>query len=547
MKINPIYNSPKDITIESYLNKCGIQDISEFVLPKGKYIESWLQNDRVINAELLIEAIDSEDTCFIIQDSDVDGICSATIAYQFLRHINVPKKNIYVLFHKGKQHGFKDIYKEVIGCAKNLKKPYFVWCPDAGSNDINECKEIQNCGGNILITDHHDSSYDGSIQMHHAIVINNQIDNDIKNKALCGTGVTYKVVEQYCKKHSDQWYKNLLDLVALANIADVMDMNNYENRTFNYYGLRRIKNPFLKFLCETYIKDEITPKNLSFNVIPKLNAVCRSDNQELKTDVFKAFVGIKNNYKEIIKSMNSCYNQQRKYVSEKFEEYKNEINKFYDVYDYGDVILFHNAEASNYTGLIATKLSEYYAKPVIVVYIDESTRVWRGSCRSPIDFRTILSHSNVMNVCTGHEKAFGVEWNHAACQPLTSYLKKLSLDIEPNISVLCSCTVPELSEDLFIMRHKYRELWGHGIEEPKYHLKEIVINGTDIREVGTNGIRFNYGLISFVKFGLSKTAKAELNVGRDIKMRLEVVGSLGLNEWNGRVDKQVVMERIIRV
>lgn len=547
MKISPIYNSPKDITIESYLNKCGIQDISEFVLPKGKYIELWLQNSSVINAELLIDTINENTYCFIIQDSDVDGICSATIAYQFLRHINVPKKNIYVLFHKGKQHGFKDIYKKVIGYGKNLKKPYFVWCPDAGSNDINECKEIQNCGGNILITDHHDSSYDGSIKMHHAIVINNQIDNDIKNKALCGTGVTYKVVEQYCKKHSDQWYKNLLDLVALANIADVMDMNNYENRTFNYYGLRRIRNPFLKFLCETYIKDEITPKNLAFNVIPKLNAVCRSNNQELKVDVFKAFVGIKNNYKEIIKSVNSCYNQQRKYVSEKFEEYKNKIDKFYDVYDHGDVILFHNAEASNYTGLIATKLSEYYAKPVIVVYIDEFTRVWRGSCRSPIDFRTILSHSDVMNVCTGHEKAFGVEWNHAACQPLTSYLKKLSLDIEPNISVLCSSTVLELSEDLFIMGYKYRELWGHGIEEPKYHLKEIVINGTDIREIGTNGIRFNYGLISFVKFGLNKTAKAELNVGRDIKMRLEVIGSLGLNEWNGRVNKQVVMERIIRV
>lgn len=547
MKINPIYNSPKDITIESYLNHCGIQDMTEFVLPKGKYIESWLQNQSVINAELLIDTINENTYCFIIQDSDVDGICSAVIAYQFLRHINVKKKNIRVLFHSGKQHGFKDMYKEIMRHAENLSQPYFVWCPDAGSNDICECEAIQDYGGNILITDHHETGFDGSIKIHHAIVVNNQIENTINNKALCGTGVTYKVIERYCKKEHDSWYKGLLDMVALANIADVMDMNNYENRTFNYYGLRRIRNPFLKFLCETYIKDEITPKNLAFNVIPKLNAVCRSNNQELKVDVFKAFVGIKNNYKEIIKSVNSCYSQQRKYVSEKFEEYKNEIDKFYDVYDHGDVILFHNAEASNYTGLIATKLSEYYAKPVLVVYIDESTRVWRGSCRSPIDFRTILSHSDVMNVCTGHEKAFGVEWNHAACQPLTSYLKKLSLDIEPSISVLCSCTVPELSEDLFIMGYKYRELWGHGIEEPKYHLKEIVINGTDIREVGTNGIRFNYGFVSFVKFGLSKTAKAELNVGRDIKMRLEVVGSLGLNEWNGRVDKQVVMERIIRV
>lgn len=545
MKINSIYNSPKDITIESYLNQCGIQDISEFVSPKGKYIESWLQNDRVINAELLIEAINSKTLCFIIQDSDVDGICSATIAYRFLRHINIPKKNIYVLFHSGKQHGFKDMYKEIMQYAKNLSQPYFVWCPDAGTNDIRECEAIQDHGGNILITDHHETDFDGSIKIHHAIVVNNQIENTINNKALCGTGVTYKVIERYCKKEHDSWYKGLLDMVTLANIADVMHMNNYENRTFNYYGLRRIKNPFLKFLCETYIKDEITPKNLAFNVIPKLNAVCRSDNQELKTDVFKAFVGIKNNYKEIIKSMNSCYNQQRKYVSEKFEEYRNKIDKSNGRYIYGDVVLFFDAEKSNYTGLIATKLSDYYSRPVMVAYCDINTNSWKGSCRSPVDFRTILNHSNAMNVCIGHEKAFGVEWNTSSYFILIEYLKKLSLDIEPSISVLCSCTVPELSEDLFIMGHRYRELWGHGIEEPKYHLKEIVINGTNIREVGTNGIRFNYGFVSFVKFGLSKTAKAELNVGRDIKMKLEVVGSLGLNEWNGRVDKQVVMERIV--
>ena len=545
MKIKPIYISPKDITIESYLNQCGIQDIPEFIFPKGKYIESWLQNDRVINAELLIKAINSETPCFIIQDSDVDGICSATIAYQLLRHINIPKKNIYVLFHSGKQHGFKDMYKEIMQYAENLSQPYFVWCPDAGTNDICECEAIQNNGGNILITDHHESVFNGCIRTHHAIVVNNQIENTINNKALCGTGVTYKVIERYCKKKHDSWHKGLLDMVALANIADVMDMNNYENRTFNYYGLRRIKNPFLKFLCETYIKDEITPKNLAFNVIPKLNAVCRSDNQKLKADVFKAFTGIKNNYKEIIKSMNRCYNQQRKYVSEKFEEYRNKIDKSNGRYIYSDVVLFFDAEKSNYTGLIATKLSDYYSRPVMVVYCDTNTNSWKGSCRSPVDFRTILSHSNAMNVCTGHEKAFGVEWNTSSYSVLIEYLHNLSLDIEPSISVLCSCTVPELNENLFTMGHTYRKLWGHGIEEPKYHLKEIVINGTDIREVGTNGIRFNYGFVSFVKFGLSKTVKAELNVGRDVNMRLEVIGTLGLNEWNGNVEKQVAMERIV--
>ena len=58
----------------------------------------------------------------------------------------------------------------------------------------------------------------------------------------------------------------------------ILTLNNNkwdsENRTFNYYGLRRIRNPFLKFLCETYIKDEITPKNLAnIDIISAKNEV----------------------------------------------------------------------------------------------------------------------------------------------------------------------------------------------------------------------------------------------------------------------------------
>ena len=542
MKINSIYNSPDDITLESYLKKCGVTDVSEYVIPQGKYIEQW-DTKSITDAEKVLKAID-DNYCFVVQDSDVDGICSAVIAYQFLKHIGKKTKDICVLFHTSKQHGLKDMYKTIIEKSDNLKKPYFIWCPDASTNDVNECEILHNRGARILVTDHHGASVNGCIKGCRAVVVNNQLEKAVKNKNLCGTGVTYKVIEKYCKTDRDTWYKNLLDMVALANIADVMDMNNYENRTFNYYGLRRIKNSFLKFLCEVYIKDDITPKSLAFNIIPKLNAVCRSHNQILKANIFKAFVGIKNDYKNLVRDINSCYNQQRRYVSDKFEEYKKTID---NECCNNDVIVFYGAEKSSYTGLIATKLSDYYAKPVIIVYFDSNTKTWRGSCRSPVDFRDILDKSGVMLVCIGHKKAFGVEWKDDVTAELISYIQNLSLDIHPYVDVLCSCTVPELSDNLFSMGYDYRELWGHGIEEPKYHLKEIVINGTDIKEIGTNGIKFDYGFTSFIKFGLSKDTKDKLYVGKDINIKLEVIGYLSLNEWNGNIKKQVVMERIVVV
>ena len=140
----------------------------------------------------------------------------------------------------------------------------------------------------MLITDHHEKDRENP----YCIIINNQCCPKVDNKVLSGTGVTFKYIQFCCSLIKDDWYKTLLDMVAIANIGDVMAMNNYENRTFNYYGFRHIVNPFLKYMINEFIGDDITPQKIAINICPKLNAVCRSNNQELKVDLFKAFVGI---------------------------------------------------------------------------------------------------------------------------------------------------------------------------------------------------------------------------------------------------------------
>ena len=40
MQINELYGN-EPITIESYLEKCGVEDTKEYLNPTGKYIDEW--------------------------------------------------------------------------------------------------------------------------------------------------------------------------------------------------------------------------------------------------------------------------------------------------------------------------------------------------------------------------------------------------------------------------------------------------------------------------------------------------------------------------
>ena len=84
MQVNELYGN-EPITIESYLEKCGVEDTKEYLNPTGKYIDEWWKYLDIPYACQEIEYWSKlESTVFIIQDGDVDGICSTVILYQYL-------------------------------------------------------------------------------------------------------------------------------------------------------------------------------------------------------------------------------------------------------------------------------------------------------------------------------------------------------------------------------------------------------------------------------------------------------------------------------
>ena len=84
----------------------------------------------------------------IVIDSDLDGACSAAIAYMLC--IENGLEDIRIYSHAGKEHGLSDLASQIA-----MDKLDLLIVPDAGSNDIYQCEELMCMGIDIIVLDHH--------------------------------------------------------------------------------------------------------------------------------------------------------------------------------------------------------------------------------------------------------------------------------------------------------------------------------------------------------------------------------------------------------
>ena len=495
MRVKPIFKQNESPTIEEYLRRCGVDDPKGYI--NANWVESYKEYRQIQSGVIhLQEAIESNKKIVLICDSDCDGYCATTIAYQFLVNHGVSTHDIIILFHEGKQHGLS---KDILAQLNEVVVEHDVsllWIPDAGTNDVDACNYYAECYGiGILITDHHEFSRRDNDNV---TIINNQaVNQNVTNRNLCGAGVTHKVISAYCEQHNSKFHQSVIDLVALATIGDVMDMRNLENRTIVKWGLKHINNPFLRVMCKEFISDlETTPTTLAWNVIPKINAVCRSDDDDLKTELFDALA--MDYYSDtLIDNIRKCHAKQREETDKLYQD----ILKSEPLSD-EDVKIFL-APNTPYTGLIASKLSEHFNCPCMVVH--ENPKSYIGSLRSPCDMRTKLSESGLLFMCAGHEQACGVGWGKWNTNKLSTYCRQLDLTPEPK-QVMYSVDNIFIDPNVFDIGALGADLWGTGIPEPLIHVRNITINGQDIKEIGSNKttVKFLYGDIEFIGFFMSK-------------------------------------------
>lgn len=476
--------------------------------------------------------------------SDVDGICSATLTYNMLRWYGVKHHNIITFFHSDKTHGLTDEIVEQIVTQNDIS---MVIVPDAGSNDVKQIQKLISENIMVVVLDHHEvdksnlGKLDSLQRQPNFIILNNQLENRT-NKDLCGTGVVFKFWQALCMDFNDIEYSYYLDLVALANIADVMDMRNLENIVFNKWGLwKGVTNPFLRALCEKYCKktNGVTPEDIAWNIAPKLNAVCRSSEQETKAMVFEAFCEMREDYEEVIKTIERCYRYQRETCKKMYEKL---ISEQHPQDNYGKVVIKF-CDNTPYTGLVANKLMEYYNKPVLLVHEDEGRCT--GSCRSPIPIREQVAAFPDIVFAQGHEHAFGVCWEKRDTKVLVDYLESLELDYDQEQVVTSILDPYHIPTWLFYITEQYARCWGTGVKAPQFYIPRIRITGADIREIGASGttIKFKYKDVEYVKFFATSKDKETLSTGSKKPLIIDLIGTLGVNRYNGREYLQVKIDK----
>ena len=539
IKIHPILDSLNEATfLREYLAACGISDVDAYLNPDSIEYQS---PDMYKNMDVAVDMFKYANNNIqigIVVDSDGDGNLSAAIAYLLCKEFG--KKEPVVLFHSGKQHGIQDLMQDIIDAHID-----FLILPDSSSNENDACLELEQHKCTCLVLDHHIIEQENK----HAVLINpynsviippmpddqlelvERIYNGVKVTYTCNTDISGTgVVEKFaCALGSNQSFK---DLVAISLISDICSLRSPENRKYVYDGLTNPTNPFIKYCLEHCCNRGVNPEGVAFGIAPLANALARSDDQSTKRLFFDALIG-KIEPEAAVKAMKAVKSKQDYQVKKVVDKLSDGLDTSHKV-----IIGFGEPENKSYLGLVANKFCGKYNKPTFLLRELNST-TWSGSMRSPIDLLEIINKSGLAK-CQGHDAAAGITVKKSNLKRFARFLDGLDLDVEPDIEVAAQIKPNNITYNLANACVENNILWGKDVNKPLFHCTLTTPQIYVYRNRSTT-VKLVQDGIEFIKFFVSNEEASQFESAQG--KSIEVVVSLGLNEYNGQIKPQAIIER----
>ena len=526
----------------------------------------------------------------IIVDSDLDGICSAAIFKKFADEFWDDIETIYSI-HTGKQHGLsKDI--------KIDKDTTLVILPDAGVNDVEQCKALRERGVNVICLDHHIIEQDNP----YASIVS-CMDGVYPNQNLCGTAVTWLFLSCLCtKERMDYMVDNERDLVAIATISDIMPVTNEDNMYFIQNGLSNIHSEALKaFLNSQEIPlNDVTIEHIKYKVAPLISAMIRMGSMEEKTLLFRAFIddyeefdyekrgslGVETEdiYDRVVRLCKNAKSRQ--------DRAKQKLLDSCQVHEYEHIILveYPDEKASTLTGLVANELANQYCKPCIVYHQSDSYisqdggwLEYSGSIRnydgSPIVSLKSIIEAALNDKCTisGHNNAAGIIFRDttpdyfAECFSSAYNITKGLVDFFTDNGYKPDVEIPDIAigekiydvdfevdaDDVdagFVSRMTFFDHYsGYGFAPVTVLIRNIPVDAENFKTMGKNSLSWKVSGdgVEYVKFKIPEDdvllrAMDDLDLGcttypEDGKL-IDAICTFGINIYKGVAYPQAIVK-----
>jgi len=575
------YDKMPDDILTPILKARGVTDVKKLM---SVSIEDVLNPFTMYNMEnavkLLQKHIENKSSVNILIDEDVDGFTSASTMYLYLQKA-FPELVLNFTTNENKQHGivmkrFKDFDFDLL------------IVPDAGSSDYKQHKELKEKGIDILVLDHHPVNSESE----DALIVNpNMIKCEYENKHLSGVGVVYKFCQALDETFGFNYANDFLDLVALGMIGDSMDLRSYETRYLCLEGIKMMQEMRERIINEespignSFINAIINKKKdrdlehinfyaLDWKVIPMINGCIRSGTDEEKINMFRAFIGEKedveyqprrknkNDPKPEVQLVSLQDDMVRQITNIKARQDK-ESKKAMEVLEeriieknlLDNKILFVDGtgliENKSLSGLIAQKIASKYQKPCVILKKKDGI-TYGGSARNYSsmsvidDLKQLLLDTQCFNnemEEMGHPNAFGISINPEklveARDVLNDKLKHTEFELVYNVDFI----IPfgRLKKEDVIKVGKLKSVWGNTIPCPRFAITNVKVPVSDVQLMGEkeNVLKIKKGDFSFIQlFSNSDTRDRMIlrnkeGFGKSPKeVVLDLICEFEINNWN---------------
>lgn len=576
MQYKLIGTNDTDNIIETVLHNRGIEDPNAYLHLTNSVVQDYNKLSNIQEAiQCFTKHYEAHNKIVIMPDEDCDGYTSSAMLYLYIKALDPNYPVEYVMHSRPKMHGLGS--KEYTKIPDGTK---LLIIADAGTNDANECNKFIEQGIDVIILDHHDANYQEeseeeinyqTAEYNNAIIVNNQLSPEYSNKDLSGAGVVYRFLQALDEELWEDYADNFLDLCCVGNVADVMDIRNFETRYFINQGISNFKNKFLTALAkaqEYSMHGEITVHNIAWYIAPVINSITRIGTPEERELVFRAMIeqdetftydkrGVslveENIYDRAARIAKNAKSRQDKQRDKVFNELKDQA-------DLNDKVIFLESKQaqSGLVGLSAMKLADTLKHPVIIVkeIVKDGELILSGSCRnydgSPIpNLKDLILQTNLFIFCSGHGNAAGLAIKPENVDSAKNKFEELLQNVDFNPAIPCDFVfdADELDAGFIQTIEQYNWLWGTGVKEPKIAVENITIRRADIHVQGKsfNSVSFIHNDIKFVQFNMKEDDPllewASVWDGEDgDQVILNVVGTVGINEYQGTYTPQFIIE-----
>ena len=505
----------------------------------------WLNPYDIPGMEDVVDALEGAvrrgERILVFGDFDVDGITATTVLTRGLRALGadavpfIPRR-----FDEG--YALSDAaLKRACEC-----NPRFIVTVDCGISCGKEAAEIVASGLGLAITDHHEP---GDSVPEGVPLADPKCAEGCESAVLAGAGVALKVVQALGSRLGQpHLWREFTDFAAMGTVADLMPMEG-ENRALVHDGIDRLNHATRPCIAALLASSgnagkELTATNLSFSLIPRLNASGRMGDAQVAVDLLMT-----DDFEEatrLAQQLESINDARRSIESELSELAREQAAQVY----HGQRALIVAGEGwhEGVKGIVASRLVNDYGVPALLFTIvgDEA----RGSGRSVGQinlFRAVESCSHLLTRFGGHQAAVGItlpkenlpEFERCLCEFLDQLPEQA---FHPLVSVDACVSLPELTLDA-VAQVDGLAPFGQGFPVPVYLAQNVML--TNCRAVGAEKNHFSCALtdgratVSGIMFHCTDIA-ALMGTDAVVNAAFEVQ----VDEWRGRRTVKAMLQSI---